>query len=612
MKTVYQVLAGSAAWRPSHLQLLVRQLVYRNRNAGAGFTDRDHLQAAAAWLARAQDVTRGGGVCGRYLLRGGWISAYPETTGYLIPTFLALDRIAGVSGFRDRARRAVDFLLGLQHANGAFPAGEVHENTTRLSVFNSAQIVAGLLAWHEASGDERALDAAKKAGDWILSRQDSDGAWRRCVYDDVAGTYHAHAACWLAQLGKYLGVERYLNAARAHHDWVLEQVDPDTGWFGPSGFTERHHRDRIASTHTTAYALSGTLLISGILCCRTGHDAVERAAWSLARKLELWGWMPGMLDHEWRRRADYACLTRNAQLACRWTVPGNVRRTIPPVAGNPAFSIRTVLYAGPRSAKVEQMVRAWADWGVRAGIGGRRIGIFGTTDRPPADHDPRSRSSGDRGRDPAAGSAPLAWTRFRACSDAERKPEFVRVLPGGGDPRSASGIAEFRDGREAVEELRPDLAIHAGAGILRDAVLSIPRLGTLNAHMGLLPKYRGVNVTEWAALNEEPIGCSVHFIDPGIDTGPIAVVREVATAGVSAVADLRRIVDQEQIALLGEVVRFVVSTGRRPATRPQRPEEGRQYFRMHRELRTILQAKLTERARARLLTVARPGKTTDR
>ena len=61
------------------------------------------------------------------------------------------------------------------------------------------------------------------------------------------------------------------------------------------------------------------------------------------------------------------------------------------------------------------------------------------------------------------------------------------------------------EGLALVASLRPDLAVHAGAGILRAPLLALPRLGTLNAHMGVLPYYRGMNVAEWAVLNGDPV-----------------------------------------------------------------------------------------------------------
>jgi methionyl-tRNA formyltransferase len=64
-------------------------------------------------------------------------------------------------------------------------------------------------------------------------------------------------------------------------------------------------------------------------------------------------------------------------------------------------------------------------------------------------------------------------------------------------------VTERLDTPEALDELcrlAPDLALHAGAGILRRRILAIPRHGTLNAHMGLLRMVRGTNAAEWSVL----------------------------------------------------------------------------------------------------------------
>ncbi len=58
-------------------------------------------------------------------------------------------------------------------------------------------------------------------------------------------------------------------------------------------------------------------------------------------------------------------------------------------------------------------------------------------------------------------------------------------------------------------------------------MLEMPTLGTLNAHPGLLPRYRGVDVVAWAVLNGDPVGVSVHLVDAGIDTGRICRTREL-------------------------------------------------------------------------------------
>lgn len=71
--------------------------------------------------------------------------------------------------------------------------------------------------------------------------------------------------------------------------------------------------------------------------------------------------------------------------------------------------------------------------------------------------------------------------------------------------------------------LRPDVILQNGAGLLGSEVFEIPPLGTWNLHHGYLPAIRGGDSLLWALLENRPdwIGCSLHLIDAGIDTGGV-------------------------------------------------------------------------------------------
>src|SRR2546426_506314 len=94
--------------------------------------------------------------------------------------------------------------------------------------------------------------------------------------------------------------------------------DSQTGWFDLAGFAAEEHAARRALVHSIAYTLWGVLRTSEALARDDGVAAVEQAALGIARRLELSGRLPGILDHRWRGQADYACLTGNAQLALVW------------------------------------------------------------------------------------------------------------------------------------------------------------------------------------------------------------------------------------------------------------------------------------------------------
>jgi len=80
-----------------------------------------------------------------------------------------------------------------------------------------------------------------------------------------------------------------------------------------------------------------------------------------------------------------------------------------------------------------------------------------------------------------------------------------------------------------LETLKPDvIAVAAFGQILPPAVLALPRLGCVNVHPSLLPKYRGAAPINWAIINGEPkTGVTTYLMDEGMDTGPSLLAQEV-------------------------------------------------------------------------------------
>ena len=76
---------------------------------------------------------------------------------------------------------------------------------------------------------------------------------------------------------------------------------------------------------------------------------------------------------------------------------------------------------------------------------------------------------------------------------------------------------------EQLQEWAPDLIVVMAFGqILRKNVLELPRLGCLNAHASLLPRWRGASPIQAAILHgDTESGVTIMQMDPGIDTGPM-------------------------------------------------------------------------------------------
>lgn len=101
----------------------------------------------------------------------------------------------------------------------------------------------------------------------------------------------------------------------------------------------------------------------------------------------------------------------------------------------------------------------------------------------------------------------------------------ARVPPGGcNDP------AEL----DRLRRLAPDVVLVFGTSLLKPPIIEAFPGRILNIHLGLSPYYRGAGTNFWPLVNGEPeyCGATIHFLDAGVDTGPIiAHARPAIVAG---------------------------------------------------------------------------------
>jgi methionyl-tRNA formyltransferase len=84
--------------------------------------------------------------------------------------------------------------------------------------------------------------------------------------------------------------------------------------------------------------------------------------------------------------------------------------------------------------------------------------------------------------------------------------------------------------RELLVAEKPDVLVLGGTRIIKTSILETPRRATVNSHPGLLPWLRGSASVGWALYKDMPQGATVHFIDPGIDTGDIIARRKLSVS----------------------------------------------------------------------------------
>jgi len=270
------------------------------------------LQAVIGWILRAQGPD--GGVAAYYSLLTGYSESYPEVTGYLVPTLYDFSHSTGDSAAADVAQNATRWLLSLQMPSGAFPGG-LHGTRAEAqpSVFNTGQILQGLVRAYAETRDPKILENASAAGDWLATVQNESGSWSGpAAYQGVAHTYYSMVSWSLAELAAASNIPSHASAADRNIDWVLGHLRP-SGWF--DGINLQGHPTYL---HFIAYVIQG-VLESGIL--RRRNDAIQAAAksaWVLLRKFETHKRLAGTYETDFRGGQNFSCLTGNAQMSCVW------------------------------------------------------------------------------------------------------------------------------------------------------------------------------------------------------------------------------------------------------------------------------------------------------
>ncbi len=304
---------------PSQMRVILQDFLGLSQKPES---DHEHLKAAMKWLCRAQDITGTGGCSASYRFDSGWAQPYPETTGYIISTFLRYAGFSKDDSYLTRAKQMGDWEIEIQLPSGAVRGGS-GVNPYPI-VFNTGMVILGWTDLYNRTREEKYLNAAVRAANWLSDIIDEDGKWSRYVYNDIPHAYHSRVSWSLLEVYKATSVRKYYEVAEKNIKWVLSNVKGND-WIDGMGFSGKED----PFTHTIAYTLRGLLecgcIFEGEMKDLT-HQVVVRIAEKLMLKYELNkkhpnatpGHLSGRFDSNWKSDKSFSCLTGNAQIAIIW------------------------------------------------------------------------------------------------------------------------------------------------------------------------------------------------------------------------------------------------------------------------------------------------------
>ncbi len=250
------------------------------------------LESAVRWIRR--HALGGGGIA----VSSQQHVAYPEVTGYFIPTLLGL-------GERDLARAFSEWLVGVQRPDGSFGGPGMDETFA----FDTGQVVRGWVALLPT--DPTVATPLRRACDWLLASADAatgrlpvpvpGGAWSLGTRGEVSEAIHLYVLAPLATAGDLLDEPRYRRFVERSRDHYLRHVN-----------CTRFEEPNLL-THFYAYVQEALVELG----C---HDEARRGMADVARWQQENGAVPAYSDVSW------VCTTGIAQLAQVWFRLGETDR----------------------------------------------------------------------------------------------------------------------------------------------------------------------------------------------------------------------------------------------------------------------------------------------
>jgi methionyl-tRNA formyltransferase len=163
---------------------------------------------------------------------------------------------------------------------------------------------------------------------------------------------------------------------------------------------------------------------------------------------------------------------------------------------------------------------------------------------------------------------------------ASNRPQSVAAIGGSKVVQPTKTSTEHRAFVDQLKAVRADAFVCFSYSMILDSeILTLPRLGAINIHGGLLPSHRGAHVLNWVLIEgATTTGVTAHYMTSGIDEGDIIYQSSASILENDTAAILKQRLDAHGFEMLARI-RTELNAGRTLPRNPQDPAQARYYRR---------------------------------
>ncbi|MDC3169385.1 hypothetical protein OA853_03375 [Prochlorococcus sp. AH-716-E17] len=264
------------------------------------------------WILNS--IKRKGGSAAYFLPFKGWSKSYPETTGYIIPTLLDATKITKDHKYKEIGFELGNWLLSIQDEEG-FWRNSLYPYTkkSRSSIFNTGQILIGLLSLYDLTKNTKWIEASEKALIWLTKDFTEDKLWGGNDYLNKKSTpsYYAHVIWPMLELCHIINDHKKTALCEGAILKIIERKK-NNNVFDEWGFK----KNEPAFTHNIGYTIKGIQECGRILDNKKILNSVNSTLDKLIKVSELKsGKLDGLINDDFKEVGNFVCLTGNLQIA---------------------------------------------------------------------------------------------------------------------------------------------------------------------------------------------------------------------------------------------------------------------------------------------------------